>query len=222
MDLAELLANPPTTHIDPEGRPVAWQVAPRMLMWIDEHVDGGCQTLETGAGLSTALFAAKGCDHTCVVPWAEEAEMLQAWAAGAHVSMERVSFHFGPSDEVLPTLEPGPLDLMLIDGGHGFPAPFIDWWYGGRRLRKGGLLVIDDTQLWTGRVLSRFLREQPGWELMERLPMRAAAFRRTGEEPPGLQEWNGQPFVARRSYVGGTRGLVRKAVRGASRLRGAG
>lgn len=222
MESAELLANPPPFHLDPEGRPVAWQVRPRILQLIDEHVDTRSRTLETGAGLSTALFAVKGCEHTCVVPFNEEIGLISGWADEAGVSMERVTFHCGPSDEVLPGLEPTPLDLVLIDGGHGFPIPFIDWWYAGRRLRTGGVLVVDDTQLWTGRVLSRFLQEEPGWELLDRLPMRSAVFRRTAEESPGLQEWNRQPFVARRSYVGSVRGVPRKAARGLSRLRGAG
>jgi predicted O-methyltransferase YrrM len=220
MDLDGVLANPPATHRDREDRPLAWQIARRVLEFLDEHVTADSRTLETGAGLSTALFAAKGAEHTCVVPFTSEIERLQTWAADAGVSMDRVTFHRGPSDEVLPTLEDTPLDLVLVDGGHGFPIPFIDWWYAGRRLRVGGLLVIDDTQLWTGRVLTGFLGEQPGWEQVERLPMRSAMFRRTSAEPDGLQEWGDQPFVVRRSYVGGARGLVRKAVRGAPRMRG--
>jgi Methyltransferase domain len=135
--------------------------------------------------------------------------------------MDHVTFHCGRSDEVLPGLDPSPLDFVLIDGGHGFPVPFIDWWYAGQRLRAGGLVVVDDTHLWTGRILARFLQEEPNWELVETLPMRSVVFRRTSDGPAGLQEWNRQPFVSRRSYVGGFRGVVRKTVRGASMLRGA-
>jgi len=35
---------------------------------IDEHIDSESKTLETGAGVSTVLFALKGTQHTCIVP----------------------------------------------------------------------------------------------------------------------------------------------------------
>ena len=53
--------------------------------------------------------------------------------------------------------------LVLIDGSHSFPSPFIDWYYTAFRLRVGGFLVVDDTQLWTGHVLKRFLEAEPDW-----------------------------------------------------------
>jgi predicted O-methyltransferase YrrM len=220
VDLQGLLANPPGTHVSREtGERLPWQVAPQVLELIDASVGPGSRTLETGAGVSTALFALKGCDHTCVVPWTSERDRLQAWGAEAGVSFERVSFECAPSEEVLPRLGPEPLDFVLIDGGHGFPTPFIDFFYAGRRLRRGGLLAVDDTQIWTGRVLHQFLEEQPGWEIVEELRMRSTVFRRTHEPGGALQEWNEQPYVRRRSFTGGARGLVRKALRGADRIR---
>ena len=44
-------------------------------------------------------------------------------------------------------LPPEPLDFVLIDGGHGFPTPMLDWFYGAGRLRRGGVAVFDDVQL---------------------------------------------------------------------------
>lgn len=218
MDLQGLLANPPGTHLSrATGEPLPWQIAPRVLEIIDASVGPGSRTLETGAGVSTALFALKGCAHTCVVPWTSERDRLHAWGAQTGVSFEHVAFACAPSEEVLPRLGAEPLDFVLIDGGHGFPTPFIDFFYAGRRLRRGGLLAIDDTQIWTGRVLHKFLAEQPGWEVAEEMRMRSTVFRRTEEPGTPLQEWNEQPFVKRRSFAGGARGLVRKAVRGRER-----
>ena len=221
MDLASLLADPPATHLDDRGERLAWALEPRVLAVIDAAVGPDSRTLETGAGASTALFAARGCHHTCVVPFASEEERIRAWCARRGVAGDRLDFRIGRSEDVLPTLGDEPLDLVLIDGGHGFPTPFVDFFYAGRRLRAGGLLVVDDTQLWTGRVLEGFLAEQPGWEVVERLPMNAVVVRRT-EVSDRLEDWNDQPYVARRSFAGGARGAVRRAVRAADLARAEG
>lgn len=226
MNAKTLLADPPRAHLDSAGNPVPWQVASRIIEIIDANVTPESRTLETGAGFSTGMFAAKGCEHTCVVPWRSEVELIEDWARRVGVSLERVEFQCGRSEDVLPRLDSTPLDFVLIDGGHGFPTPFIDWWYAGGRLRRGGLLVIDDTELWTGRVLSGFLHEQPGWERVESLPLRSMVFRRTEDPSDALEDWRHQPYVVKRSYVGAIRGVVRKAVRGATlvqdRSRGSG
>lgn len=217
-ELRRLLAAPPATHVDEHGTAQRWGVAPRVLEILDDRVTAGARTLETGAGLSTALFALKGARHDCVVPWNQEADRLREWGRRERVSFDGVTFHVGFSDRVLPGLGEKPLDLVLVDGGHGFPIPFLDWWYAGRRLRAGGILVVDDTQLWTGRVLSGFLAAQEGWELVEKLPMRATVFRRTTDED-SFRDWVDQPYVLRRSFHQGPRGLVRRALRASSAVR---
>ena len=78
--------------------------------------------------------------------------------------------------------------------------------------------MIDDTHLWTGRVLKRYLEEQPGWELAYRSPMRFASFRRTGDWGE-LCDWGHQPFVVKRSFAHGLRAIPRKAARGAGMVR---
>ena len=214
MDLEAILESRPVTHPNEQGEQAPFQLDPALLRLIDRRVDEGSRTLETGAGLSTLLFAAKGCPHTCVVPFHSEIERIRAWCEEAGVSLNGVTFHQRLSEEVLPTLEPEPLDLVLIDGGHGFPTPFIDWHYAGRRLKIGGTLIVDDIHLWTGRVLTDFLTESGRWRTVERVPMRAAAFERLSADDP-LEDWVAQPYVARRSYVGGPRGLVRRGVKAA-------
>jgi predicted O-methyltransferase YrrM len=216
MELESILASPPVVHWGGQNLPMA--LAPEVLRVIDSAVGPESRTLETGSGLSTALFAAKGCEHHCVVPVRSEILLLEEWCRGHGVSLDRVTFHCAPSEDVLPTLEGGALDLVLIDGAHGFPCPFIDWFYAGRRLRQGGLLVVDDTQIWTGRVLRQYLREDPEWELVSDFTMRASAFRRL-RDGSELEDWTRQPFVVSRSYSHGARGLVRRALKGAELLR---
>lgn len=218
MDLERLLSDPPTLHLTAEGLPVPYESSEEILRLIDREVGPGARTLETGAGISTVLFALKGARHVCVVPGAEEVERIRRWCDGAGVSTADVTFVVQRSEEALPRLELDSLDFVLIDGGHAFPTPFIDWYYAGRRLIPGGVLAIDDIQLWTGRVLDRFLHEEPGWEREEVLPMRASVFRCTAEQGD-LGEWVHQPYVVRRSWSFGGRGLVRKVVKGVHAVR---
>jgi hypothetical protein len=212
VDVDQLLESPPRFHLTPQGTPWRWEVLPELLRVIDPLLDEQSRTLETGAGLSTAFFAVKECAHTCVVPSFDQIERIRRWCASNGVSPDRITFHSDRSESVLPTLDPTPLDLVLIDGGHGFPTPFVDWHYAGRRLRLGGLLIVDDIQLWTGSVLRQYLLEQPGWELRHELAMHSVIFERTGDEGP-VGEWVDQPFVARRSYSSASlRGRARIAL----------
>jgi predicted O-methyltransferase YrrM len=220
VDLGHLFAHPPAIHLDDEGRPRKIAASHALLRRVADSIEPGSRTLETGIGLSTLVFAVKGAEHTCVAPFHQEIDRVKEWCAGAGVDLSKVTFCQGRSEKVLPTLPETPLDAVLIDGGHGFPAPFIDWWYAGRRLVPGGKLFVDDTQLWTGAVLRDFLAEQPEWDLVERLPMRAAVLRRAAaDDPDRFDEWVHQPYVARRSWTHGWRGVARRGVRGVDLVR---
>jgi hypothetical protein len=92
---------------------------------------------------------------------------------------------------VLPRLEPRPLDLVLIDGAHGFPYPVLDWWFLAPRLRVGGLLVVDDAYLPPVGALADFLRGQPSWEVAAIPGRRTVVFRKLAEAEPGA-DWSGE------------------------------
>jgi hypothetical protein len=206
VELPELLETHPSLHRDGD-RQVSFALPDEVLRFIDSAVDAGSRTLETGAGLSTVLFALERTEHTCVVPFATEVEDITRWCADAGISTERVRFEIGSSERLLPMLDPSQLDLVLIDGAHAFPIPFMDWYYAGRRLRLGGKLVVDDTNLWTGSVLREFLRDQPGWDLLWEHEGRSVVFERTGDEDPPY--WLDQPYVVRRSRPEGETTLRR-------------
>lgn len=104
----------------------------------------------------------------------------------------------------------GELDLVLVDGSHSFPLPFIDWFYAQGALRDGGVLVIDDVQIWTGRVLRDFLRAEPGWTPVAEWAGRVAAFTK-GADAVAARMWRRQPYVARRS-PDGRLGQARRAL----------
>jgi hypothetical protein len=83
---------------------------------------------------------------------------------------------------------------VLIDGSHGFPAPVIDWYYGAGRLRRGGVVVVDDLELPAVRVLVDFLERDPRWRSIRHTEKWAAYERQS--EGSLTEEWVDQPFYA--------------------------
>jgi hypothetical protein len=198
MKLRDVLENPPRLHRDGAGEAVSWGLMEEILHFIEGQVTAGAATLETGAGISTILFALMGTVHSCITPNGAEAERIMSYCRQHGIATDRLSFHVAGSEAVLPHQEPTPLDLVLIDGRHAFPTPFIDWYYTADRLKVGGVLVIDDTQLWTGRMLRDFLATEPEWALRAEFSTRAVAFTKRGEGSH-RKEWTDQPYTIRNS-----------------------
>jgi Methyltransferase domain len=161
------------------------------LAWLEREVHPGQATFETGAGASTLVFAAAGTEHEAVTPVEAERERILAECERRGISTDRVTFHIGASQEVLPRLESRPLDLVLIDGAHGFPYPILDWWFLAPRLRIGGQLVLDDCYFPPVGTLVDFLRAQPSWEVAAIPGRRTVVFRKLGEAEPG-PDWSGE------------------------------
>ncbi|MFH0879141.1 MAG: class I SAM-dependent methyltransferase [Lentisphaerota bacterium] len=189
-----LLRERPLIHSDGA---VCYGLHDEALQFIDQHVDSASATLETGTGLSTVLFALKGCRHVCVSPVEKEFEQIRSYCEAHGLSLKTVQLMAGRSEDVLPILKPETLDFLLIDGGHGFPIPYVDWLYAGRRLKPGGWLMLDDTQLWTVDLLRRFLLEDPDWAFIKELGFRTAVFQKVTDRNH-TEEWCNQPFVVRR------------------------
>lgn len=179
------------------GGAAAWDIAPGVLALLRETLTPEMRTLETGAGRSTLVIAASGCAHACVTPSREEAARIAAAAEVEGISLARTTFHFGFSQDVLPALAPEPLDVVLIDGGHGFPIPAVDWQYLAPRLAVGGLLIIDDVDIWTGSMLVDFLKGEDCWRHEGTLRGRTAVFRLVA--PFEAHEWTRQRAVVRKS-----------------------
>lgn len=175
-----------------------WHITDGILDFIDRNCSASTVSLETGAGASTLAFAAAGGIHTAVTPSTDEPERIRAAARDRGIDLSRVSFIEGYSQDVLPGLS-GDLDVVLIDGGHGFPIPAVDWVYTARRLAVGGYLLIDDVDIWTGRMLVQFLDKEDEWERIDIIAGRTAIFRLV--KPFALREWRHQPTVVRRSLA---------------------
>lgn len=154
----------------------------------------GSRTLETGAGISTVLFAAWGTQHRCVTPLQEEADAILDYCCRRGISTDGVIFDINPSVVVLPLAgqDEDLLDVVFIDGNHGFPHPMLDWYFAAGRLREGGVVVLDDIQLPSVRVLRHFLDLDVRWLLLERTS-KWAAYRRASDWS-FLEDWYSQPF----------------------------
>ncbi|KAA6187304.1 class I SAM-dependent methyltransferase [Thiohalocapsa marina] len=126
------------------------------------------------------LFVRLGTTHTSIAPWESEIASLKRYCEERGIAQDRLELIQGFSDEVLPTLPKDELDLVLIDGGHGFPTPIIDWYYAAGRLRNHGVLVIDDVQLPAVQMLLAFLDADPRWTRIETTP-KWVAYRRDSE-----------------------------------------
>jgi hypothetical protein len=193
---ADLRARPPGLHGEGDEY---WGLAWKALEWLEENVRPGMSTLETGAGSSTLVFAAGGAEHVAVTPDADEEERIRAECRRRGIDDSKVRFAVGASHEVLPRLEPRPLDLVLVDGAHGFPYPILDWWYVAPHVRVGGLVLLDDAYMPPVRALVDALRAQPAWEVAAAIGHRTVAVRKVAETQPPF-DWGGERVGGRMSF----------------------
>jgi len=194
QQIHRVVNDPPPVHGAAAGATRVWGASLDCYAFLARHVEPGARTLETGCGISTALFALWGTEHTCVVYSQQEVDILRAWCAERDIDLSRLSFAVGPSDEILPSLDRTELDLTFIDGSHAFPAAIIDWFYAGGRLREGGTCVLDDVHLLSVTLgLFEFLAKDPRWELVARTDRWAACVRRGSGTL--REEWTDQQFL---------------------------
>jgi predicted O-methyltransferase YrrM len=189
--LARILASPPKLHAlhgeGTDGPMGLWAAEVPLYELLAAELRPGTRSLETGLGVSTVLFVAAGAEHTCVVNAAPEAERLLEHCRAEGIATDRLDLRVGDSGDVLPALEPTPIDILLIDGGHGFPVPILDFHYGARRIVEGGVLVIDDLGLPAVRAMVRFVDADPRWERIAR-NRQWAAYRRIAPSA-GTEDW---------------------------------
>lgn len=216
MSLERLLQDKPQLHSLSDGSPTSWAVSPEVLRDFAARLSPGMNTLETGSGHSTIVFAIAGANHTCVTPSAREAEAITDYCASIGVTTP-VRFVLESSDIALAREDVAnePLDFVFIDGAHRFPMPCIDFHYTEARIKVGGILAVDDCAMASVRVLHDFLCGEPEWERVA-LIGDTAIFERVSETRTAsdweIQHMN-QAYIARKRV----RGVLSRL---ASRLRG--
>jgi hypothetical protein len=210
---AALLADPPKFHYwGDRWRPGG--IDPPLLELLERAIAATRITRgvarETGAGLSSAWLLCLGFAQVhshCIDPavCGRVSDYLQQYPD----ERARWQCHIGPSALTLPqaaTALSTPLaDFCLIDGGHGLDNVFTDFVYLNYMLRRGGLLVLDDLQLGSCRLLHEWLTQpNMGYTCVDRTPKLAVLRKETdlrlmrdfGSHLPFLQRlsgWLGDP-----------------------------
>ncbi|MCF7954851.1 MAG: class I SAM-dependent methyltransferase [Phycisphaerae bacterium] len=176
-----------------------WQVNADVLNWLAANVRPSMTTLETGCGSSTIAFALCGASHTVITPASGEFERVVQWCKSHEIETDLLEYIDGCSEIVLPTLKADPLDVVLIDGRHAFPTPFIDWYYTASRLKVGGRVIVDDTFIRSCKILNEFLHAEKGrWVREVQFPC-SSIYKKVSEEihPPN---WTHQPWGNEKIY----------------------
>ena len=124
-------------------------LAPRseVLMHLFDLFSPEACTLETGAGLSTLVFALRGARHTCITPNESEVDAIRSYAESQSIDLSRTRFLVDSSDRCLPRERLPTLDLVLIDGKHAFPCLRSIGSIPQRLWKPGGIMVVDDANI---------------------------------------------------------------------------
>lgn len=175
--------------------PTCYGIEEEVLRFIADRVGEGSKTLETGAGCSTLVFALSGAQHTAVTPSQTEIGRIREYAQTNGIKLDAVKFVAEASEIYLPRCDEADLDFVLLDGKHAFPWPMVDWFFTADRLKRGGLMLLDDAQVRSVAVLAEFLSADPGWQPVRDLSGgKTLAFEKTRDKALDVA-WHMQPWT---------------------------
>ncbi len=137
--------------------------------------DARLRILETGAGNSTIFFCLQEPIKLTTIAHPNDSviDRIREYCSKNDIDLSCLEYHSQISELMLPQLildkEFGEVDVILIDGGHGWPTVFVDFFYCNYILKQNGLLLIDDIQLYSVKELVRFLNELPDWQVLAKM-----------------------------------------------------
>jgi len=144
-------------------------VPPEVLRYFAKVVKPDHLTVETGGGYTTVALTSLARHHTCVTIDRECVELTREYMSRVGLPENKVTFMVESSDTALPKLpEDARFDFAFIDGNHAYPFPAVDWHYLDLRLKVGGLLGLDNTEIRAVYDQCRFLEENQTYELVDR------------------------------------------------------
>jgi len=181
MDATEIfLSDVPNLHSWDEG--LTWNTGGFTRLELEYFIslirNIGSQAVigETGAGASTIAFLlAQPKKIISIAPDEELFSRIQGYCDAHEIDMSSLDKHVCRSEEALPQISLERMkskaffDLVLIDGNHGWPTVFVDFCYFYRSLRVGGLLVVDDLNLFSVKELVRLLTDDPEFRFVNQI-----------------------------------------------------
>jgi predicted O-methyltransferase YrrM len=187
-----LLSDKPTFHASGTAR---WDALPATIEALRRLVRPGDVTFEVGAGVSKVVFAAAGAHHTAASVDPSEHRLIREYCRKIDVDDTHLEFLEGFTDDVLPRhlTRERTLDVAMVDGGHSFPLPIVDWHYVTRALKVGGKLLLDDVPVPAVKPAFQHMSLESCWRLDGIYDNRAAVFTLLREPVPG-DDWLHQPF----------------------------
>ena len=171
----------------------------RIAWYLEVHFkDRPIRSVETGCGASTILFS-KYCEHHTVYTYddkAQENSSVNFVLESADFRSDKVKWIFGPTQR---TIFSDPLDhdvdMILIDGPHGYPFPELEYFAFYKRLRPGGILIVDDIHIPTIYNLYKFLLQDDSF-YSHGVAATTAFFQRSNNPPINMEgdEWTLQRY----------------------------
>lgn len=176
VSLDDIIKNYPSFHRKQDGTPWFLGVSGATLKAFASLVENGMRTVETGAGFSSLAFIVKGAHHTAICPDDYLEKNIRDWCDSWRIDHSRFTYICAKSQDVVATID-GEFDFAFVDGEHAFPMPMIDFYYLARRLRVGGHIGIDDTNIWTGDVIAKHLMLDSDWSFVSEHDDKTSIFR---------------------------------------------
>jgi hypothetical protein len=175
-------------------------------------------SVETGSGASTLLFSHVSGHHTVFASDGGSGSVTNVRRSPL-LRQNVVTFLEGPTQTTLPRhLFTDKLQLVLIDGPHGYPFPDLEYYYLYPHLDAGALLILDDIHIPTVHNLFQFLRRDAMFKL-DQVVQTTAFFTRTDAptfDPLGDGWWqqthNSKPLL-RYTWRDGIRNLLPASMR---------
>lgn len=181
-----------TGGFEDESLRLVYETAKKSVM------DGELNILEIGAGMTTlAMLCASPTRHVAICPEPQTLIEITRYATENGIGMDNLQFVKGRSEIELPRLvldKPPQFTFALIDGGHNFTQCWNDYVYCRYALKRGGIILIDDIQLYSCRQLALFIKASPDWEDIGGHGAKCKLFRKLSDEPFD-GDFSSSPFV---------------------------
>jgi hypothetical protein len=187
----------------PEDFHMAGSVPGAVLNGIVKHCGTSiANSVETGSGRTTLLFSHLSKSHKVFAVEGDNRSITSVRTSDL-LNKKTVKFIEGPTQVTLRRQKfRRKLQVVLLDGPHGYPFPDMEYYHLYPHIENGGILIIDDIHIPTIHNLYAFLKEDEMWEFIEVID-KTAFFRRT-DAPlfhPLCDGWNLQKYNTRRFPV---------------------